>query len=219
MEKGNRDYKAHCLILPYPTQGHINPLLQFSKRLQRKGIKITLALTRFTSRTAFGESGSITVETISDGYDEGFSKAESVKAYLTQFELIGSQTLANLIDKLQAQGHPIDCVVYDAVLPWALDVAKRFSLVGAPFFTQSCAVNNIYYHFYKKCIDLPLLGINVSIPGLPLLEPSDMPSFIYHLGSYPAYFDLVLNQFSNIENADFVLMNTFYELEKEVRKL
>ncbi|KAL0346075.1 UNVERIFIED_CONTAM: UDP-glycosyltransferase 74B1 [Sesamum radiatum] len=63
--------KAHCLILPHPTQGHINPMLQFAKRLTRKHIKVTLALTRFLLRTTAGFSGgSIFVRAISDGFDE-----------------------------------------------------------------------------------------------------------------------------------------------------
>lgn len=42
-----------------------------------------------------------------------------------------------------------------------------------------------------------------------------MPSFISDLGSYPTFFEMVLNQFANVDKADLVLFNTFYELEKE----
>ncbi|KAL6528133.1 hypothetical protein OROHE_015083 [Orobanche hederae] len=42
-----------------------------------------------------------------------------------------------------------------------------------------------------------------------------MPSYIYVPGSYPAYFQLLLSQFVNVEKADFVLVNTFYALETE----
>lgn len=134
MEKGKGDYKAHCLALPYILQSHINPLLQFSKRLQHKGIKITPALTHFTAKTLHGETCSIAVDTVSDGYDEGgSSESESIEAYLTRFKLVGSETLALLIDKLRRLDNPVDCVVYDASLPWALDVVKAFSLVGARF--------------------------------------------------------------------------------------
>ena len=57
---------------------------------------------------------------------------------------------------------------------------------------------------------------SVSIPGLPLLELRDMPYFISVEGSYPAYFELVLKQLSNVHKADWVLVNTFYKLEEEV---
>jgi len=44
-----------------------------------------------------------------------------------------------------------------------------------------------------------------------------MPSFIYNFGvSYPTFFDRIVGQFSNIDKADWVLCNTFYELEQEV---
>ncbi|KAI8015403.1 UDP-glycosyltransferase 74F2 [Camellia lanceoleosa] len=73
MEKHKRDYKAHYLVFPFPRQSHINPMLQFSKRLEHKGVKVTLATTHFIfNKTMNGiYSSSIAVETISDGYDEG----------------------------------------------------------------------------------------------------------------------------------------------------
>ncbi|CAI9112405.1 OLC1v1012853C1 [Oldenlandia corymbosa var. corymbosa] len=39
--------KSHVLVLTLPAQGHINPLLQFSKLLASKGIiKVTIVTTR-----------------------------------------------------------------------------------------------------------------------------------------------------------------------------
>ncbi|XP_059664371.1 mogroside IE synthase-like [Cornus florida] len=218
MEKGMRSQNAHCLVLPFPTQGHINPMLQFSKRLQHKEIKVTLAITRFIFKTTKHQlSGSVTVETISDGYDEGGrAQAESREAYLDRLHQVGEQTLTNLVEKLRDIGQPVDCIVYDAFLPWALDVAKRFGLVGAAFLTQSCAVDNIYYHVYNQILKLPVTGPKVLVPGLPPLEPLDLPSFVYDFESHPPLYKLVMNQFSNIDKADWVLCNTFYELEKEV---
>ncbi|KAM7510948.1 hypothetical protein LguiB_009823 [Lonicera macranthoides] len=208
--------QAHCLVLPHPIQGHINPMLQFSKRLQHKGVKVTLAITRFISSKINKFSDSIALETISDGYDEGGSaQAENYTAYLARFKQVGSETLAMVIDNLRHQGCPVDCIIYDAFLPWALDVAKKYGLTGAVFFTQSAAVDNIYYHVNQGWLKLPLTE-QVFIDGLPPLEPSDMPSFISDLGSYPALYDMVVNQFLNIDKVDWVLCNTFLELEKEV---
>ncbi|XP_007033645.2 PREDICTED: UDP-glycosyltransferase 74F2 [Theobroma cacao] len=215
MEK--KAYRAHVLALPYPSQGHVNPMLQFSKRLASKGIKATFATTLFISHTMKPESlGSVEFDTISDGCDQGgFSEAESIHDYLKRLEAAGSKTLADLIIKYKNSPHPFDCVIYDSFLPWALDVAKQFGLVGAAFFTQACAVNYIYYYAHHGLLSLPVSSEPVSIPGLPLLQLRDMPSFIYVAGSYPFYFELVLSQFSNSDKADFVLVNTFYKLEHE----
>lgn len=210
--------QAHFLVVPYPAQGHINPMLQFSKRLVSKGVRTTLAITVHLSRSMHIEpTGQIEIETISDGYDEGgIAKAESNDAYQTSLEVVGSQTLGSLIRRLDRSVKPVHAVIYDGFLPWALDVAKECGKLGVVFFTQTCAVNNIYYHVKKGLVELPVRGPRVSFPGLPPLKPSETPSFIYVLGSYPAFYDMVVNQFSNVEQADFVLVNTFYELEEEV---
>lgn len=212
-------HRAHVLIVPYPSQGHINPTFQFAKRLASKGLKITLAITNFIykSKKPSQPSDSVQIDTISDGYDDGgFTEAESIDAYLQNLEVAGSKTLAELIIKYKSSSNPFDCVVYDAFLYWALDVAKGFGLFTAAFFTQTCAVNLIYYLVHHGLLKLPVSSTPVSIPGLPLLELQDMPSFIGVQGQYPAYFEMVLNQFSNADKADLLLVNTFYELESEV---
>lgn len=223
MEKeGEKAYRAHCIVIPYPSQGHINPMFQFSKRIQHKGVKVTFVNTRFISKTIThtpSSTTSIALETISDGYDEGgIGQAESIQVYLDTFKKVGSQTLSNLVEKLNASGFPVNCIVYDAFMPWCLEVAKKFELLSAVFFTQSCAVNIIYYNVFRGLIKPPLKenDIFVLAPGLPPLEVQDLPSFVHHYGSYPAAFDMLVNQFCNIDEADWVLCNTFYELEPEV---
>ena len=218
MEKEKRTHKAHCIVLPFPSQGHINPMLQFSKRLVHNGAKVTLVATHFISKSLLGDSGPIAIETISDGYDDGgFAQAGSGGTYLERFQVVGSETLGSLIEKLKSSGCPVDCVVYDAFLPWALDVAKKLGLVGAVFFTQSCMVNNIYYHVHQGMLKLPLSEPEVVVPGLFPLQACDLPSLVYLYGSYPDFFNMLVNQFSNIEKVDWVFCNTFYKLEEKVR--
>ncbi|XP_044498648.1 UDP-glycosyltransferase 74F2-like [Mangifera indica] len=212
---------AHVLVIPYPRQGHINPALQLAKRLASKGLKTTIAITKFIFKTIQPQPpSSLQFETISDGFDERgrFAEAVSVHDYLQKMEAAGSKTLAELITKYKNSSNPIDCIVYDTFLPWALEVAKQFGLLGAAFFTQTCAVNYIYYLVYNGLLKVPVssTAAPVSITGLPLLEPQDLPSFVYVAGEYPDYFEMLLGQFSNTDKADFLLVNTFYELEDEV---
>ncbi|KAJ1403778.1 UDP-glycosyltransferase family, conserved site [Sesbania bispinosa] len=218
MENDMKNYVAHCLVIPFPGQGHMNPMIQFSKRLVQRGVKVTLVTIVSLWRTITNKNlSSIEIESISDGYDEGgHAAAESLEAYKETFWRVGPQTLAELLHKLASSNNPPDCVIYDAFMPWALDVAKNFGLRGVAFFTQSCSVNHIYFHAYQKKLELPLSGTEFCIPGLPKLAPEDLPSFLYKYGSYPGYLDIVLNQFSNIDKADWVLANTIYELEQGV---
>ncbi|KAF7150453.1 hypothetical protein RHSIM_Rhsim02G0087200 [Rhododendron simsii] len=192
-------------------------MLQFCRRLVSKGLKATLAITTFISNTTQPMFDSaVQLDMISDGYDEGgFEQAGDTQAYVAGLGAVGSKTLAELIKRHEISGHPVDCVIYDAFLPWALDVAKQHGMAGAAFFTQTCAVNYIYHHVHHGLLALPVPSFPVSIPGLPLLELEDMPSYIYMHGSYPAYFEMVLSQFSNVEKADYVVVNTFYKLEEK----
>ncbi|CAN1236017.1 UDP-glycosyltransferase 74F2 [Linum grandiflorum] len=172
-------------------------MLQFSKRLISKSIRITLLNTRFISKTISSTSSTsmINLDTISDGYDDGgHAAAESTQAYLESFQKSGSKTLSELIQKLSKTEYPAHCIIYDPFLPWCLDVAKELGLLAAPFFTQSCAVDAIYYHVHKGLIELPVTqpqSLSLIFPGLPPLESDDMPSFMSDYGSYPAAFDMI----------------------------
>lgn len=228
MEKKNETKKhhhvAHCLVVPYPLQGHINPMLQFSKRLVQRGVKVTLANTvsiwnTINNKTDLTSSFNIEIESFSDGYDDGgVSSAKNMESYKDTFWRVGPQTLSQLLHKLQLSNNPVDCVVYDAFLHWAFGVAKDHGIRVAVFLTQACSVNNINFHAFQRWLKLPISRNDdeILIPGLPKLAPTDLPSFLYKYGTYPGYFDILLNQFSKIDQADWVLANTFYELEPEV---
>ncbi|KAK2651121.1 hypothetical protein Ddye_018610 [Dipteronia dyeriana] len=219
--EGKRTCRAHVLIISCPAQSHINPILQFAKRLVFKGVKTTFVTTIQLSRTMHVDkkcSSSMAIETISDGSDE--VQFTGIKQYFETFEVAGSETLVKLIEKLDHAGEPVTAIVYDSAFPWVLDVAKKFGLLKVVFFTQTCAVNSIYYHVNRGLLPLPLSkSDDVSIPGLPLLRASDTPSFIHDMEStVPGLSDLAVNQLSNIDEADWVLFNIFYKLEEKVNR-
>uniref|UniRef100_J3LRS5 Glycosyltransferase N-terminal domain-containing protein n=1 Tax=Oryza brachyantha TaxID=4533 RepID=J3LRS5_ORYBR len=35
---------AHVLVVPYPSQGHMNPMLEFARKLASKGVAVTVVL-------------------------------------------------------------------------------------------------------------------------------------------------------------------------------
>jgi pathogen-inducible salicylic acid glucosyltransferase len=72
MDKKTIAKKVHCLVLPFPLQGHINPMLQFSKLLQHEEVKVTLVVTLHQRKKLQSVlPHSIAIETISDGFDNG----------------------------------------------------------------------------------------------------------------------------------------------------
>lgn len=208
----------HILVLPYPGQGHINPLLQFAKRLASKGVKATVATTHYTVKSI--QVAGIAVEPISDGFDQGgFTQSQNEESYLKSFKDNGAKTLSQLIQKYQDSSLPITCIIYDSFLPWALDVAQQHGILGASFFTNSAAVCAIFSHIHNGTLALPVYVEDdepLVLPGLPPLKACDVPGFIKAPESYPAYLAMKLSQFSNLEKADFVFANSFQELEGKV---
>ena len=112
-----RTRTSHCLVLAFPSQGHINPMLHFCKRLQQhEGITITFVTTRSFSINLLHKSAlsSIALETISDGFDNGgLMEAKSFEVYMDRFREVGTQTLCELIEKLNTKGNHVDCIIYE----------------------------------------------------------------------------------------------------------
>ncbi|GMY32882.1 UDP-glycosyltransferase 74E2-like [Fagus crenata] len=208
--------ETHVLVIPYPIQGHINPMLQFSKRLASKGVRVTLVTTSTIRKSMQAvRASSVNIEIISDGSDED-ENLETLIATLERFKVTVSKTLAEFIEKQNSSKYPPKVLVYDCNMPWALDVAKKYGLDGAPFFTQSCAVNVIYYHLLQGTIKLPLEGPTVSLPSLPTLAMNDLSSFLSDPGSYPVLLNLALEQFSNFQEAKWIFFSSCKDFEHEV---
>nr|BAF02066.1 putative indole-3-acetate beta-glucosyltransferase [Arabidopsis thaliana] len=145
--------KGHVVILPYPVQGHLNPMVQFAKRLVSKNVKVTIATTTYTASSI--TTPSLSVEPISDGFDfipigiPGFS----VDTYSESFKLNGSETLTLLIEKFKSTDSPIDCLIYDSFLPWGLEVARSMELSAASFFTNNLTVCSVL------SLGVPMVGV------------------------------------------------------------
>ncbi|XP_044500872.1 mogroside IE synthase-like [Mangifera indica] len=212
-----RGKETQILTIPFRGQGHINPMLQLSKLLASKRLKVTLVTTISTPLTTQGsaETTSIKIEAISDGFDAGVT-LQNYDEYIERFRVVFPQSLAKLVEKLAYSASPVKFIVYDLHIPWMLDVARGFGLDGAPFFTRCSAVNAVYYHVHHGALEFPVKGSVVSLPSMPPLGFDHLPSFISEPGSYPSFLNSISNQFSNIHEPKWTLCNTFLELEDEV---
>lgn len=210
---------AHVLILPYPSQGHINPMLHFAMDLASKGPKVTLVTTSYITNSIKAEIGNVSIASISDGYDDGgVQSALNLEVYLDSLEVVGSKTLAELIEKYNrsTEVDPFTCMVFDTYVPWGDKVARSIGLPSIAFSTQSCTVSAIYHLVNKGILDVPKPGTIIENSWLPTMERSEFPSFAFKDGSYPTLAAFALDQFNGTKD-DWVLFNSFDELETEVR--
>ncbi|KAM3702231.1 hypothetical protein ACJW31_04G010100 [Castanea mollissima] len=215
MEREQGPTLTHVVVLSFPIQGHINPMLQFSKRLASKGLKVTLLSTNSIVKSMEVQASSVTIEPIADDSGE-YPTVETMEAYTERFKIMFSRSLEDLIERNKSIGYATKLVVYDSILPWALEVAKQHGVGGAPFITQSCTIAAIFYHLFQGRITLPLQVSEVSLPSLPLLRIDDMPSFISQPDLYPLLLRLCVDQFHNFHEVNWVFCSSFDKLEEEV---
>ncbi|KAL5703454.1 4-alpha-glucanotransferase [Ranunculus cassubicifolius] len=212
----------HVLLLPFPAQGHINPILQFGKILVSKGFNITLATTVFLSKSIPPQDFNFKIELISDGFDEtgwNGSQTHTGKHLIATFKETGSRTLAALIKKYEHLD-PITCLVCDSILPWGLDVGKESGLVTVSFFTQPCAASTVVYHVTQGNLRIPVEEPTVCLPCLPELALQDLPTSLTTVQPPESTaLDLLLGQFSSVENADWLFFNSFDEMEGDAMNL
>ncbi|KAF8014058.1 hypothetical protein BT93_H0024 [Corymbia citriodora subsp. variegata] len=228
-QKNERILKlTHVLVLTFPVQGHINPMVEFSKRLASKGLNVSLIIPISEPSKSLHPTNhamsSIKVEHISDGFEGVNTNELSLDVYFELFSMSVIKSMTNFIKQHQSsQDNPAKVLVYDSVMPWALDLATQHGMHGASFFTQSCTVSAIYHHVHQGTLKFPLEDSQgqgyVSVPAvMSNLRLNDLPSFVADVDAYPALLKLVLDQFSNVTRANWLLFNTFAELELEVVK-
>ncbi|CAN6445424.1 unnamed protein product [Victoria cruziana] len=204
----------HVLIISYPSQGHINPLIQLAKFLAQCSLRITFITTdsAINSIVKSKPTRLAPIEFQSFTVNAGLmnSDGSTVAAYLQRFRSDATEFLTATFRRLS----PV-CVIYDSFMPWVLDIAKPLGVLSAPFFTQSCAVGAIYYLYYSGLFsagDPPA----AELLALEDLTIRDVPSFMLTSNPYPVLTSVVLEQFSNLSEATWVLGNSFDELESRI---
>ncbi|WOL04454.1 hypothetical protein Cni_G13175 [Canna indica] len=120
----------------------------------------------YSVKSSHPQPGPIRVATISDGFDAaGFIDASSVAAYLSSLELEGVVTLEELLQREADASRPVRLLVFDAFLPWGRRVGRRLGLATAAFFTQSSAMDALYWDVWGKRVALPVRE-TVELPRL-----------------------------------------------------
>lgn len=223
--------RCHVLLVTFPAQGHINPSLQFAKRLIKLGIDVTFATSVYAQRrmpvaTSGDVPEGLNFAAFSDGYDDGFKpNVDDAKKYMSQIRTRGSKTLKDTILASAEQGRPVTCLVYTLLLPWASEVAREVHIPSALLWIQPATVLDIYYYYFHGYEDkiINIRDERIEFPGLPIrFSKRDLPSFVLPSSSEAYSFALpTFKEQLEMLDADTkpkVLVNTFDALEPDALK-
>ena len=169
----SKTQKPHAVCIPFPAQGHINPMLMLAKLLHSKGFHITFVYTHYNRNRLLKSRGydslaglpDFQFESIPDGLPP--SDADSTQdipslCYSTPTHC--PEPFRRLISKLNdgssAGVPPVSCIVSDGVMSFTLEVAEEFGLPEVLFWTTS-ACGLLCYSQYKTLVErgfVPLKG-------------------------------------------------------------
>lgn len=213
----------HFLLLCCPGQGHLNPTLELAKKLTRAAGHVTLATTvRFLRRTtALPAIDNLSYATFSDGYDDGPDPTADLAVVMSESKRAGSQTLAQLLASLSAEGRPVTFLIYAVLLPWAAAVAREFHLPSAFLSIQSATTFAIYHRYFNThdglYPDKTTPQMFIKLPGLPLFSPNEVPSFLLPDSPFASVVPTFQEHIQTLETDPnpLILVNTFDELEQD----
>ncbi|KAE9613050.1 hypothetical protein Lal_00027544 [Lupinus albus] len=223
--------KVNVLMVSTALQSHINPMLRFAKRLIPKGVHVTLITTETardrmlginnTASNTTNQEEEIQFEFFSDGLSNDFDRNKDKTTFVDTLRTVGSKNLSNLINDLsKTKGQNYSCMIVDPLLPWAIKVSSDLGIPCALLWLQPCGIYSIGYYWYKN----PLVFQNledpnqeVQLPGLPLLEAKDIPTYL--LPDFPAFGKEVMSEiYQDSDKLKWVFAMSNYELEEEIVK-
>lgn len=142
--------KPHVLVIPYPVQGHVIPLMELSLCLVKHGIKVSFVNTKYNHErimSSFEEGSDIesklSLVWIADGSDSAENNAKKKPVSTGEVLKHMPGKVEELIDCLINNGsesnEKISCVLADQSIGWALDIAEKKGIRRAAFCPAAAA--------------------------------------------------------------------------------
>ncbi|KAK6150396.1 hypothetical protein DH2020_015328 [Rehmannia glutinosa] len=190
--------KPHVVLVPYPAQGHINPMMTLGKLLHTRGFFVTFVNTEFNHGRLIRSKGQ-----------------ESVKG-LSDFRLNSMTDLP-----------PVSCVVSDGVMSFGMRAAQDLGIPDVQFWTASVCSFIGYLHYreilknispFKNDDYLTDGTLNTPVDwvaGMRDIRLKDLPSFIRTTDPNDIMFDFMGEEAQNCLKSSAIIFNTFQEFEEE----
>ncbi|KAG6509713.1 UDP-glycosyltransferase 83A1-like [Zingiber officinale] len=220
----------HVLAVPFPAQGHVIPLMELCHCLVEHGFKVTFVNTEFNHKrllAALSEESTvdqIALVSVPDGLGPGEDRNDLGR--LTEaFTKVIPLCLEELIEKSNETEDPMTCMLVDVNMGWAREAVRKKGLRSA-FFWPAAAQSLATLLSIPELISRGIIdadGTTISEhgrfqlgPGLPFIDATQLTwNFCGGDGrTKKLIFNYIVNNNRAIDVADFIICNSFKELEE-----
>ncbi|ESQ34558.1 hypothetical protein EUTSA_v10007502mg [Eutrema salsugineum] len=228
--------KPHAVCVPFPAQGHIDPMQKVAKLLHAKGFHVTFVNTVYNHNRLLRSRGtnaldgfpSFRFESIPDGLPEIDGDATQDPPSLCEATMKNCLApFKELVRRINAEDDvpPVSCIVSDGVMSFTLDVAEELGVPEVLFWTTSACGFMAYLHFYRfiekglsPLKDESFLDTKIDwIPSMRNLRLRDIPSFIRATNPDDhIILNFFLHETDRAKRASAIILNTFDDLEQDV---
>ena len=152
MDSLSRERKPHAVCIPFPAQGHINPMMKLAKILNSRNFHITFVHTEFNRNRLLRSYGpkaldglpSFRFEAIPDGLPPNDADAtQDIPSLCRSIDLHCLVPFRDLLRRLNRSGHggggvpPVSCIVSDVSMCFTLDAAEELGIPEVMLWTSS----------------------------------------------------------------------------------
>ncbi|TXG52767.1 hypothetical protein EZV62_021936 [Acer yangbiense] len=211
--------KPHVVCIPYPAQGHINPMLKLAKLLHNKGFHITFVNSEFNHKRLLKSRGpkaldglpTFRFETIPDGLPPtDVDATQDIPSLCFSTRKHGLAPFKQLLNKLNDSSDvpPVTCIVSDGAMSFTLDAAEELGVPEVLFWTTSA---------YESCFTNGYLETVIDwIPGMKDIRLRDIPTFVRTTDPDCFMLEFLIHETTRARKASAIILNTFDDLEHEM---
>ncbi|XP_031255612.1 UDP-glycosyltransferase 86A1 [Pistacia vera] len=237
MENNKQNQNPHILIIAYPLQGHVIPVVNLALKLASNGFTITFVNTHSihhqqtraqhnkTEDDLFAEARKsgldIRYRTVSDGLPLGFDRSLNHDQFMESLLHVFSAHVDELVGNIVEMNPEVSCLITDTFFVWSSMIAKKYNLVNISFWTETALVFTLYYHMdllrshgHFDSVENREDTIDY-IPGVAAIEPKDLMSYLQAADTRTVVHQIISKSFENVRKTDFIICNTVQELESE----